>query len=313
MFVGALVLVIGGSYLYASVRTLGDQWTLQAFLTWPMQYGGGKLGIWGVIDASRIKPLAQSVVSSFIPIWEGLGLRALMQGQIELDKIIRLFSLPALALVLALPLLITLRHLVRRQRLLIGILLAAYVSYLVFVFWWDPFEPKWLVVPNIAAWAVLAILWDKAAQSRWLPVLPAALLLIAVANFQGTIWSRHVAAQAMATADCLAEYVGPEDLLVTQGFEYGEFAYLRDGDIFSLTTASSVQPDHAAVIDELKAKITATQQAGGDVYAWDIAQVPQAQWDWLANATGLTPDELGFLRGQPVFSCDDWAFAVLPR
>lgn len=46
------------------------------------------------------------------------------------------------------------RHLPYRQLVWIG---ATYALFLPFIIWWDPYEPKWFVVPNLFLATTIAI------------------------------------------------------------------------------------------------------------------------------------------------------------
>jgi hypothetical protein len=110
----------------------------------------------------------------------------------------------------------------RNETYLLAWLLLAYLIYLPFIFWWDPFEPKWMVVPNLALWAGVAVLWQPLlkqpfkAQSLSYPwILGLLVLVIAAANLTATVWMRHTRINPCHGKRMRVEHMTDKDLLVS--------------------------------------------------------------------------------------------------
>jgi len=318
LLVGALLfsmpiaIVVGGVYVYVGAFILGHSST-NSFLDWFLHYGA-RLSMWGRWDITRLFELVKSALASLVPLWEGLGLRALLRGEFHADKIIIQIALVALALLLLLPLLGKLRRrpLISKTHML-GWLLLVYLIYLPFITWWDPFEPKWFVIPNIGLWTILALLWDSMViRPRQAVILGGLIVSIATANFSATVWPRHSTPNInLVKAKCVAEHLAAEDLLVSA--EWGEWAqyvsYFFHRQVFSIIDASARYSGTEEVFNRMQQEIAAVQQRGGRIYTVEFATFfsPEAL-SWLTSQTGLTQEDFQRFEGTPAFVCDGTRF-----
>jgi hypothetical protein len=116
-------------------------------------------------------------------------------------------------------------------------LLAAYVGLVVFVIWWDPFEPKWFVVPNLFVAVTLAMAWGRSPRpslTYWL-VAPS-VVLMALATFVTTVWPNHAREPAVVRqATCIGEHLSGQDVFIAIDWKWNAYLhYLHDCRVVSL-------------------------------------------------------------------------------
>lgn len=314
LHIGIVIAIVGFGYLFGSIVVFGGDWTLQRFFAWPINYGGGSLQVWGQFDASRVIPAAQSVIASFIPVSEGLGLRDFLSGEVQIDKLSQLAALPAFGLIVLFPLGagILKRSLSSRKISLIGLLLVGYLMYMPFFVWWDPFEPKWLVVPMIAAWSVIGLLWTMPILApRFIGIFAILVFLVAQANFTATVWPRHsLPDDQMEKARCIASYLQAEDLLISVNWEGRHLSYFFQRNAFGIIDAVARHGDKDAGLLELQGAIRAAQQ-NGQVYFPDFDRITDEEWIWLRSLTGVDQADLAFLQGTYSFTCGETRYLAL--
>jgi hypothetical protein len=185
-----------------------------------------------------------------------------------------------------------------------------------FIVWWDPFEPKWFVIPNVGLWAILAVLWDLTIKRLRHVVLFAGLILtISVANFSATIWPRHSEPNALLQrAECVAEHMQEEDLFVTVEWEWsGYVSYFFQRQVFSLIDASARYGGKEEALEQLRQNISLIHQRGGKVYIVDVNVYPPEHLNWLAAQTGLKQEDFRRFERVPAFTCDEVRFQELDK
>ena len=313
VFVATVSVLVGCAYLFVGIFVLEHR-TVPSFMEWLLRYGA-RLPMWGRWEVVRLPKAAASFVGSLVPVWEGLGLRALLKGKFHPGKFLSQMSLLALALLLLLP---PLRQLMKRTLsfsvYLLGWLVLGFVIYFPFIVWWDPFEPKWFVIPNIGLWAMLAVLWDSMTNRFRYAVLFAGLVLtVSIANFFVTIWPRHSEPnKLLQRAGCLAEHMEKEDLFVTIEWEWsGYVSYFFQRQVFSLIDASARYEGKDEAINLLQREVDLTHQRGGKVYILDVDTCPPEHLDWLASQTGLKQEDFQRFKRAPAFACDAVRFQEL--
>ncbi len=307
-------LLTGGSitliYGVIAIAVLGHPAVTEIW-HWSTCYGGSRLPLWGCLDVARLAPAIISAVASLIPLWEGLGLHDLLRGQLRLDHLPQQLALLGL-LILSLITMLQLWNCRFKQRQAeLFVLVFAYVSYLPFIIWWDPFEPKWFMLPNLFLAGALAIIWRgvQFRLSRTL-LLVLALVLIGIGNFAATIWPRHSQpGQQLQQAACIANATTPSDLLVMTDWRWHVYLpYFYQRTVFNLLHEAGVSASPAIVMQRLKEAIMTTQQAGGEVYLADLGQYSLAEATWFAEQTGLSIEDLRNLPSKPAFDCDEVHF-----
>jgi hypothetical protein len=313
LFVAAVVflvtasVVVGCAYFVVGALAL-RHWNVPGFLDWLLRYGA-PLPIWGRWELARLPEAAKSLGASLVPVWEGFGLKALLEGEFQPDKLPSQMSLVALALMVLLPLLAQLkRQALSSSRVrLLGWTLLGCAAYLPFIVWWDPFEPKWFVIPNIGLWAILAVLWDSVAERFHHAVLFAGLILtISIANFYATIWPRHSEPNALLQrAECVAERMAEEDLFVTLEWEWsGYVEYFFDRQVFSMIDAAACCGGKEEALNLLRREIRLVHERGGRVYFVALDTYSPEHLDWLAAQTELRREDFQGFERAPAFVCD---------
>lgn len=314
LFVIVMGLLVGGIYLLSSLVVLQDTWSVDAFLEWILGYGGASLEIWGQLDISRVGPAAFSAVSSIVPLWEGMALSELLAGQFVADKVLPQLSLLALVLIFAVPAIVFLLRpksvsIAWRPLLMLAI---GYAIYMPFIIWWDPFEPKWFVVPSIAFWGIAAILWDTVMPGRWGSLLGLSVLVITLANLTAAILPRSSQPDArLLIADCVAAEMAPNDLFIETDWSWSPYLdYFFERSTVSIIHYAGIFTEEALLI-QLQEDIRATEAAGGRVYIRDIQTMSEDDLNWFAEISQFDRAFWTDFRTTPAFTCGDVSVAHL--
>jgi hypothetical protein len=64
----------------------------------------------------------------------------------------------------------------------------------------------------------------------------------------------------------------------------------------------------AATLDVLRQAIMSTHEKGARVYVVDPRNISDDIFGWIEAITGLTPQDLEFIRGSKVFRCGGYDF-----
>jgi len=274
--VTTLLLIIAA---YVTVGFVQGNHTPTTILHWASIYGDGSapLPLWGTWAWNRIPAASLSALRSIIPILLAARPGELTQ-HIQLGRIAVDLALIAFLVLLGLAAL-------RADRNAL-VFLAGYILFLPFIIWWDPYEPKWFLVPNIFLAVFLA-----ASLAPWLGhkymrvVVLGSVLAIAGTNFVTTIRPRHSRlGPDREIAQCVAEKMTGTDVFVSAEWGWPEYlGYLHDRHSVNLINDG---------MPAVKNKIQTIRDGGGTVYMLDPATYPQEHIDWLKNQTGLTRDDL---------------------
>jgi hypothetical protein len=300
-----LGLVVGLAYVGVGIFAFNVK-TPSDFLTWLLHHPGSGSALWGHWSMDRIPHLLQSSVSSIIPLWAGLGLRDLMHGVVRPDKILGQISLLSYLFLLLGSVILAVRSIRRRHinlRLLLW-LIFAYSVYLPFMLWWDPFEPKWFVIPNFFLWGMVAVIWRPSQRnSRFNRLLPLALSvsIIGLANFTYTIWPNHAyPGEMLQLAECVDGHMAPNDHLLAYDWVWsGYISYLHRRPVHSLIGQAS---DPEGGVNFVQEVLAATN---GRVI------MMKATPDYLARLeamTGIEAELFSRLQVTPQFICNDIQF-----
>lgn len=274
---------------------------------WMFRYGA-PLPMWGQLSPERPLLAAQSGVASLIPLWEGLGLRDLLAGSPQIEKLPLLLALLALLALLGWTALFSARPVLASHSALHWSLwlLSGYAMYLPFIVWWDPFEPKWFVVPNLFLVGALTLLWDNSQRYRpTVAAVAASIGVIAAANFSGTIWPRHTQASPyLAKAACVAGHLDGQDLLIATDWNWaGYVRYFYGKTTLSTLNLSTKSSTTEELMEQLDQAIRTTRDAGGVTYMVDPAGYSAEHLQWLAAQTGIDSAQLQRFELYPAFQC----------
>lgn len=285
-----------------------------AALAWTLSYGGMEgvpTNLWGRWELSRVASAANSWVASIVSVWDGLGLRALRHGEIHADKLAPQLSLLVLLLLVvasALRLIARIRQ--GKAGFAVQWMCAAFALYLPFIVWWDPFEPKWYVVPNVFLFGALAAIWQDARPAAQ-RLLWTGVAVIAAANFSNAIWPRHVQPGAHGElAQCVARQLTANDLFVVSDWEWFDYArYFGNyqGEAVWLIDRRGRQRK----LDDIASGIADARRRGGRAYMVDVAAYPEARRTYLLDQTELSVADYASLAPQPAFVCGDTGIVEL--
>lgn len=276
---------------------------------WLTNYGGTRLPVWGKWSPDRFMPAGISAIASIIPLWSGLGLRDLLRGSLRVDKLPALLSLLGLLMLAGTSIWRVSRgsqSLNTKYGLIIW-LIAAYAIFLPFIVWWDPFEPKWFVVPNLFLASALAAIWGSRETSRITMVLfGTSVVLIGFGTLQATIWPRAVTPNpSIEKAACVARHMDSTDLLLETDWSWGGYvSYFYGRDTVSLIDLSGRAQSADALLATLTMMVRERQEAGGRVFIEDIDSYPLSQQEWLATHAGLSLAAFDSFDQQPAFRCN---------
>lgn len=305
----------GCTYLLVGIGLCRHQ--LFEIFGWVTCYEGARLPIWGRWSFDRILPAGLSALSSLIPIWSGLGMRDWLNGTPDPRKLPALLSLPGLIGICGLTLWRTAWRwpaYARQIRALVW-LLCGYLAFLPFIIWWDPFEPKWFVVPNLFLAALLAVLWSvKPAWTRLTyGALGLGIAIIGFANFHSTIWPRAILPNPnIQAAACVAQQMQPSDLLLETNWSWGAYvSYFHGRDTLSMIDLAGRTRNAAGSLDRVAAEIRQREQAGGKVYIEDLDVAAPAQREWFTRYTGIDPDALQVFEQHAAYQCGDYTLEQL--
>src|SRR5215218_2479038 len=150
LFTAVVVITVGAAYLAAGTQISSlSGW--RDFIKWASTHGSeGTVAIWGVWSADRVPRAMQTALESFIPV-QGLSLKGALKGLFHRDGFLVGLSLAAFVMLCALTCVraVAKRSDIRPAAVNLVWLCAAYGAYIPFIIWWDPFEAKWFVIPNL--------------------------------------------------------------------------------------------------------------------------------------------------------------------
>lgn len=308
LMLGAALLLAGSVYLAVGffvqrVRTATD------FMAWAIHHSGSDAPMWGRWGLDRIPALLQAEVASFIPLWQGLGLRRLLAGTLGGANLVGTAALVAfLVLCIATVVLAVdyLRSKDARRRLFFWLFAAAGV-YWGFFLWWDP-QPKWLVFPNFFVWCTIALVWMPAAlPSRRvrLPLLGSLVIIIGLANFTRTIWPQRTQyGVMMRRAACVSQQMRGGDVLLATDWSWpGYVRYLYRQPVESLLYW---QPDSEVNMGIIETLANDTKARGGRLIM--LNDDSPEYLAWLQSNAILTSGQLARLIAEPAFSCEEARF-----
>jgi hypothetical protein len=174
--------------------------------------------------------------------------------------------------------------------------LVAYFVFLPVITWWDPFEPKWFIVPNLFLAGFFATALEPWLRTRLgSGVVLGSVLFIAATNFITTIRPRHqFVGQDRLIAECVAQNMHPNDLLIAAEWGWPDYLeYLHGRMSLSLI-------GNAASVDGELARVHRT---GGKAFMLDPETYSDAHLSWLQSQSGVSRKDLIRLADAPAFSC----------
>jgi hypothetical protein len=310
-FAGSITLLA-----YASVAILVFQHRqIGEFLAWTSSYEG-RLPQWGQWAWDRLPRAAETQLASVLPVWDGLGLRDLWRGSPSADKLLRQLSLLALVWLL-LPAGLWATRLSGRACLPrcrdLQVLALLYAGYLPFVIWWDPFEPRWFIVPTAFLLAGLGLFWS-ALQPGTRSLLSGYLAALTIA---ASVLTAHILPNAnrrdprLLHQACIGERLEPTDTFATLDWgEASDVGYFYGRNVISIIR-------QVALVGKVEtwAMLERTRQeragSGGRLVTKAPDQYTPAERSWLSDQLGLSDEDFARLRGAPIFDCQGTSFVAV--
>jgi hypothetical protein len=315
---GVCATVVGTTY--AAVAALGfGRRTPVEILAWVTAHGSdfaGRAPMWGKWGPDRLAAAATSAVASFVPVWQGLGLRRLLSGDPDPGKLLGQLSLLALVLMATWTAMRALRRPFRSQpgaRAAVELFLA-YAAYWPFIVWWEPYETRWFVIPNLLLIAGMASAWTTVAAGNALRLarLGLGIAVIGAANFTSTIWPYHtVANPRLGIAECFARHATEADAFVPTDWnwlDYATYLFGYRGRIVWLERGATAGPGNT---ERLAEALKQARRSGGQVYVTDLTSYTPEERAYVVNQIGVPLEVVERFAQEPAFGCSPLRFMRL--
>jgi hypothetical protein len=296
----ALVYWSIGTFLYGYT-------TIQEFLQWTIHYAD-QLPMYGQPTPNSLITLITTDAGSFIPIQSGLGFRRLLHGYIDVINISRTPSIIAICLLYATPIYYAMKHwgkfvcyIKRYAWIALG-----YISYIIFIAWWEPGSVVWFVLPNLLLLAFIAGWLKTVTQSRriW-AMYGTCIAVIAAINFSATIWPNRVeASHAWLSTRCIASHLKYGDLFIQTDWEAANYLeYFYGHQVVSVIYEAAHTHNKEGARRSVEYRMVAANRMGNHVYMKDVMAYPSDHKAWLEQQTGFTIDDFTAWGGDPAFAC----------
>jgi hypothetical protein len=196
--------------------------------------------------------------------------------------------------------------------------LAGLAAYLPFVIWWDPYETKWLLIPNLFFAILAARAWSQwGARWHWSVSLPAlaAAAFIFWSNLSVYAVPAHTQmSEGTLLGDCVGAKLQPSDLYIQSDWVFGGYmSYKYRIELIDLISQAQVMNfDRAAMVKFFRERVETKRQAGAAVYTVDPSSVSPDSFKNLLALGKIKSDELeSLLPGRIAFTCRNWNFRRL--
>ncbi len=312
-FLVVVGLVVGLAYILTPVLIF-ERHSLADILTWGFSHssdGVERPQIWGRWELGRFFPAVTSAVASFIPVWQGLGLRDLWHGYISPDKFLSLLSFFAFLTLSGLTLIFLMRQSLKDAHQLreIAWLLLGYMLFWPFIVWWDPYEPKWFVIPNLFLVAAITKIWYNRLNFNRLWVFGTCITIIGLANFNSTIWPYHVSQNPyMQVAQCFTKQTTKSDTFIPTDwnwFDYATYQFGYQGEVLKLKRDPKYQKQN---FESIMKEVVKKRQQGGNVYVTDLNSYSADTLEYFSKQVGIPMEVLTQFQQKPAFTCNNWQF-----
>ncbi|MBI4465779.1 MAG: hypothetical protein HY647_13830 [Acidobacteria bacterium] len=279
----------------------------QELFGWLFKHGSGSsLPMWGRWELSRISYAGETALASILPLNPRLVMGEFADF-VEPEKTAFWWSLPALIFLGGLLLVRIMIRDSRKPQLLCSItwVVSAYAIYFTFIVWWDPFESKWFLLPNLFLGGLISVICSQRLSQYSIALLLGCILAIATANFVSTIWPRHSEPKrAIKLASCVSSHMNEEDLFLATDWGWtGYLGYFHERSVISFIDEATVF-DKESAMQVIQNTIVKVQQNGGKIYMLDLSSYADPYVAWLQAQTGFTKTEISQWVGEPAHVCD---------
>lgn len=257
-----------------------------------------------------------TALESFIPV-QGLSLKGAVKGLFHRGEFLVGLSLAAFVVLCALTCVGAFAKRADIKPVAVNLvwLCAAYVAYIPFIIWWDPFEAKWFIVPNLFFVAALAQVWGVLFVKRRSRVtVGVCVAVIAAANFVHFIWPRHSKPNPnIQLARCFAEHADGKDTVVLTDWNWSGYAVYFFGykgrELWLIGGAG----DKGVKVRGLSDRVGEAGDSGGHVYMRDLDTYSPDELAAAASLTGLTRSDFDIFGRRAAFSCGNVRFIQLTQ
>ncbi len=307
LFVAVALGIAGMVYAGVGALLLGHR-SPQALISWLSRYAGADLPQWGAWGFDRLPALLDSAVSSVLPLTRMGGVVGLLRRGGGSEALVPWIALTAAIALAAVTGWTVFRRVGLRPRLAaIAWPAFGYAMFLPFLAWWDPFEPKWFVVPNLFLAALLACAWAASPRPRiTLSAVAVCVLVLGAATFSIRIWPASSGPSVeQQRADCVASHLQPDDVFFALDWKWiAHLRYFHQLRVVSVIGMSAQSEDPERLIASLDRQVEAARKRGGMAFVVDPASYPPAHLRWLESQTGLGPGHLERWLTTPAFECE---------
>ncbi len=313
-FLAPVGIVVGLAYILLPIL-LFEHYGLADAIGWAISHGADMVGrspMWGRWDADRLLPAATNAIASFIPLWQGLGVRKLLQGTLQSDKILPQLSLLALLVLSGWTLFLLFRQQLRNTSHAVGEiiwLILAYMSFLPFIIWWEPYETRWFIIPNIFLITAMSKIWSRERKLRSLVVMGGCITIIGVANFTSTIWPYHSSPNPwMQLAQCFARQTTKADTFIPTDwnwFSYAVYFFDYQGQVLDLKRGDQYRAQN---IESIEKELASKRRGEGNVYIIDVNSYSRQTLEYFTEQVGMSLEILNQFEQSPSFICGELQF-----
>lgn len=293
-FFGVFWTIVAIGYLTVGVLIL-ERRSLDGIISWLTSRPD--LPMWGRWELIRLVQSFVYVLGSFVPVTEGIGLRAFLRGEFDRTSFLSVVSVIVFVFFgLAMIMLAARerRNLWFAHRTLVLFCVAWIVPMWVFQMWFEPmamsssglFIPMWLLIAVILAHLGQVLL--PARRSVLTVGAGLVLLLMALGNYEAVIQPRHSRPNTdLEKALVAANKMTKGDLLIGVRWNWTFYLpYFGARDALNLINTATGRWSQDQTRAWLCKQVADREQKGGHVYLTDTSQYSPADWDWLLSPKG---------------------------
>jgi hypothetical protein len=193
-------------------------------------------------------------------------------------------------------------------------MIAGYLAFLPFIFWWDPYEPRWFVLPNLFACLILGryistqMLSLRARAGHLL-----ALSVVVAATWWFAVWPRRAdISEGMQLAQCVASHMTSEDALLATDWNWpGYLAYLHGNEVIGLIGLAVKTGSRDGALDVVDAHVRRVNARGGHAYIAARENYTADAQRWFTTQAGIGWEVFDRYAPGEAFGCRGWTFLSL--
>jgi hypothetical protein len=302
---GAAGAIAGIAFVSAGILAYGQR-SIPALIKWASSYSGNTLPMYGAWTPSRVLETGGTAFRSVLgtELWMvRFAVAHLNNGELPAWVAPLGFMALTWALITAFRRGIASRADQTRTALW---LLVLYCSYLPFIAWWEPVEPRWYMMPNVFLAALVGIIWSRWSTWPYFKIaMPATFLVLGGLNLVTSAWPRHFeASTSTQMAACVARQMKKNDLFLATEWNWaGYLPSIHNREVMSFIGEVANAGNKNLALARIDQVILDRQRQGAHVYMIDIKSYPETHMKWLAEQTGLTAEDLKPYRGSQTFEC----------